>query len=65
MPAFSQVTSLTDEKLIAYMGENHPRWPTLVEAYGDPYEMVNLASESVSIANVSVKVSLVSEASGS
>lgn len=36
-----QATSLEDERLMAYMTENHPRWYELVEMYGNPIEELN------------------------
>ena len=58
-----KISQLSDQNLIEYMSQNHARWNELVEQYGNPFEMINLQSESTNISNTSAKICLLSEAS--
>jgi arsenate reductase-like glutaredoxin family protein len=54
-----KATSLEDEKLSAWMMENHPRWYELVETYGNPIEELNNIKQkgkNIKANSISVKI---------
>lgn len=57
----SQVLSLEDEGLRAYIQSEHPRWFQLAEKLGNPLETVSIQKEGTNIGNSSAKVDLISE----
>ncbi len=54
---------LQDEKLMAHMMENHPRWYELAEEHGNPIDTASLKQEGTNIANTSAKLKLISQCS--
>ena len=59
MNKLTQRVELTDETLMTYMNQYHPRWYELVEIYGSPLEIVSLKKEGTNIASTSAKLKLV------
>jgi hypothetical protein len=56
----SQIESLENEGLCAYIQAEHPRWFQLVEKLGNPLETVSIQKEGTNISNSSAKVDLIS-----